>query len=168
MLEKVEGKINEIVYNNTVYHNGRYVFYPTISDLNGILDKIIESNAMTEYIRITPFYVNEQVNMQIQFEEYMFYIECRERVDEEIQNQHIKECLNPVDSPRALEDFELGAILYPLYTFNDTECYKKALLTYKKALSKMLLQMFEVAKVEMKLKEEDIPFGYFCFEIHSE
>lgn len=88
-------------------------------------------------------------------------------MSEEIQEQHIKECLDPVDSPRALEDFELGAVLYPLCTFNDTECYKKALLTYKKTLSKMLLRMFEIAKVEMKLKEEDIPFGYFCFEIHS-
>lgn len=167
MEERIKGKINEIVDNNTVYHNGRYVFFPTISDLNGLLDKIIDSNAMTEYIRITPFYRNEQLNMQIEFEEYMFYIECREKVDEEIQNQHIKECLNPVDSPRALEDFELGTILYPLCEINDTNYYKKALSAYKKALIKILPQMYDIAKAEMKLKEEDIPFGYFCFEIHS-
>ena len=167
MLEKDNGKINEIVHNNTAYYNGQYRYFPTISGLNGIIDEIIESNTTTDYIRFTPFYRNEQTNMQVEFEEYMFYIECREWLDEEVQNQHIKECLDPVDSPRALEDFELGAILYPLCTFNDTDCYKKALLTYKKTLRKMLLQMFEIAKVEMKLKEEDIPFGYFCFEIHS-
>ncbi|MGK7377597.1 hypothetical protein ACSFXN_07120 [Planococcus sp. 1R117A] len=167
MIKRTTGKINEIIYNNTAYYNGRYRYYPTISGLNGIIDEIIESNATTDYIRFTPFYINEQTNMQVEFEEYMFYLECRESVDEKIQVWHIKECLDPVDSPRALEDFELGAILYPLCTFNDTECYKKALLAYKKALSEMLLQMFDIAKMEMKLKEEDLPFGYFCFEIHS-
>jgi len=41
MLEKNNGKINEIIYNNTAYDNGKYRHYPTITDLNCILDKII-------------------------------------------------------------------------------------------------------------------------------
>lgn len=168
MLEKGKGKINEIVYNNTAYYNGKYRYYPTITDLNGILDEIIGSNSTTEYIRIVPFYVNEHLDMQIEFEEYMFYIECREMVDEEIQELHIKECLSVEDTQRTLNDTKLGAILFPLCKNNDIESYKEALITYKKSLRKMLLQMMKVAKSEMNLKEEDIPFGYFCFEIHSE
>lgn len=66
------GKINEIVYNNTAYYNGKYRYYPTITGLNGILEEIINSNSTTDYIRITPFYVNEQLERQIEFEEYMF------------------------------------------------------------------------------------------------
>ncbi len=60
MIKKGKGKINEIVYNNTVYNNGENIYYPTISNLKGILDEIISSNLTTEYIRITPFYINEE------------------------------------------------------------------------------------------------------------
>jgi hypothetical protein len=138
MLEKDEGKINEIVYNHTAYYNGRYRFYPTITDLNGIIDEIIGANTTTDYIRITPFYINERVNMQTEFEEYMYYIECRERVDEEIQKQHIEECIEPVDVLRALQDVEFGPILYPLCQNGDSLCFKKALVAYKKALTQMI------------------------------
>ncbi|MEH7086535.1 hypothetical protein V7139_27975, partial [Neobacillus drentensis] len=52
--------------------------YPTISDLYLLLNKIICSKVTTEYIRITPFYLNEKVKLQREFDEYMFYLECRE------------------------------------------------------------------------------------------
>ena len=80
-----KGEINEIVYNNTVYYNGKHKIYPTITELKGILDEIISSDSTTEYIRITPFYINEEVDMQIEFEEFMFYIECRDGFDEKDQ-----------------------------------------------------------------------------------
>ncbi|USK62367.1 hypothetical protein [Peribacillus asahii] len=168
MIKKGKGKINEIIYNNTVYYNGKYRYYPTISDLNHILDEIISSNSTTEYIRITPFYINEQVNMQIEFEEFMFYIECRDWFDEKIQEMHIIECLDPIDQQRTLNDLRLGAILYPLCKNNDVDSYQKALKKYKESLREILPKMMEIAKSEMELKEEHLPFGYFCFEIHSE
>lgn len=156
------------MYNNTAYYNGKYRYFPTITGLNGILKEIIRSNSTTDYIRITPFYVNEQLERQIEFEEYMFYIECREWFDEEIQEKHVKECLNVEDTQRTLNDLELGAILYPLCKNNDVDSYKKALTKYKESLTEIILKMMEIAKSEMELKEGHLPFGYFCFEIHSE
>lgn len=47
MLTKKEGTINGIVYDYTVYHNGRYRLYPTLVDLKGLIRKIIESGSTT-------------------------------------------------------------------------------------------------------------------------
>jgi hypothetical protein len=168
MLNKKRGKINEIVYNNTAYYNGKYRYYPTITGLMGILDEIISSNSTSDYVRITPFYINEQLDSQIEFEEYMFFIECRDWVDEKAQEKHIIECLNVPDIPRTLNDLRLGAILYPLCQNDDVNSYKNAIEKYKEILRELLPKMMEIAKSEMGLKEEHLPFGYFCFEIHSE
>jgi hypothetical protein len=168
MLKKGRGKINEIIYNNAAYYNGKYRYYPTISGLNHILDEIISSVSTTNYIRITPFYRNERLDMQIEFEEFMFYIECRDRFDDKIQETHILECLAPIDTPRALNDLSLGAILYPLCKNNDVVSFQKALKKYKESLWEILPKMMEIATSEMDLKEIDLPFGYFCFEIHSD
>jgi len=43
--------------------------------------------------------------------------------------------------------------------------YKESL---KESLNELLPKMMEIAKSEMGLKEGHLPFGYFCFEIHSE
>jgi hypothetical protein len=167
MIGKDKGEINEIVYNNTVYYNGKYRGYPTITELKGILDEIISSDSTTEYIRITPFYINEEVDMQIEFEEFMFYIECRNWFDEKDQEMHILDCLNPIDTPRTLNDVKLGSILYPFCKHNDIVSYQKALEEYKESLREILPRMMKIAKSEMELKEEHLPFEYFCFEIHS-
>lgn len=168
MPRKGKGNINEIINNNTIYYNGKYRYYPTISGLNGILDEIINSNSTTDYIRITPFYKNEKLDMQIEFEEFMFYIECIDVFDEQIQEKHILDCLNPVDTQRTLNDLRLGTILYPLCKNTDVVSFQKALKKYKKSLTEILPKMMEIARSELDLKEEDLPFGYFCFEIHSE
>ncbi|PUB10078.1 hypothetical protein [Paenisporosarcina sp. OV554] len=167
MIGKYKGEINEIVYNHTVYYNGKYRYYPTITELKGILDEIISSDSTTEYIRITPFYKNEEVDMQIEFEEFKFYIECRDWFDEKIQEMHILDCLDPIDTQRTLNNLRLGAILYPLCKNNDVDSYQKALKKYKESLREIMPQMMGIAKSEMELKEEHLPFGYFCFEIHS-
>ncbi|MFJ7976755.1 hypothetical protein ACIQZI_13815 [Peribacillus sp. NPDC096379] len=167
MIGKGKGKINKIVYNNTVYYNGKYTYFPTITKLKRILDEIISSDSTTEYIRITPFYRNEEVEMQIEFEEFMFYIECRDWFDEKTQDLHILDCLEPIDTQRTLNNFRLGAILYPLCKNNDVYSYQKALKKYKESLREIMPQMMEIAKSEMELKEEHLSFGYFCFEIHS-
>ncbi|WP_088069995.1 hypothetical protein [Gottfriedia luciferensis] len=167
MLEKNKGTINEIIYDSTAYNKGKYRYFPTITDLYSILDKIISSNSTTDYIRITPFYINENLNMQIEFEEYMFYIECRNSFDEKTLEKHILECLDPEDKQRSLEDLRLGSILYPLCRNNDVNSYINALKNYKECLKEILPKMMYIAKSEMELNDEDIAFGYFCFEIHS-
>ena len=62
---------------------------------------------------------------------------------------------------------KLGALLYPLCKHNDIASYQKALVEYKESLRQTLPRMMKIAKSEMKLKEEHLPFGYFCFEIHN-
>ncbi|QKE74140.1 hypothetical protein HPK19_15675 [Arthrobacter citreus] len=168
MLRKKKSIINEIIYNHTTYYKGKYRYFPTITDLKSILEEIINSNSTTEYIRITPFYINEQLDMQIEYEEYMFYIECRESFDEKDQRLHISECLESVVRPRTINDFKLGEILYPLCKNSDVTSYKIALGRFKNSLKEILPKMMDIAKSEMNLREEDIAFGYFCFEIHSE
>jgi len=168
LLKKKKGKINKIVYNNTAYNNGKFRHYPTITGLLYILEEIINSDSTTEFIRITPFYINERLNHQIEFEEYMFYLECRDWFDKEELKKHIKECINVPDRQRQLNDFEVGTILYPLCQNEDTNSFKNALEKYKEYLNELLLIMMGIAKSVLNLSEEHLPFGYFCFEIHSE
>ncbi|MBM6616328.1 hypothetical protein [Bacillus suaedaesalsae] len=167
MIEKKSGKINEIVYNNTVYYNGKYIYYPTITGLKSMLDEIISSKSTTDYLRITPFYINELLDMQIEFEEYMFFIECRDCFDKEVQENHIKEYLDVPDTPRTLNDLRLGTKLYPLCKNDDVVSFQIALEKYKDSLKEILPKLMEIAKTEMGLKEVHLPFGYFCFEVHS-
>ena len=167
MLIKGSGKINEIVYNNTAYYNGKYRYYPTITGLNRLLDEIISSNSTTEYIYIRPFYRNELVDGQIQFEEYTFYIECRDWFDEEVQKKHIIENLNVPDTERPINDFRLGSILHPLCLNENVDSFKGSLEKYKETLRELLPVMMEIAKSIMKLTADHLPFGYFCFEVSS-
>ncbi|MEH7336933.1 hypothetical protein V7161_30455, partial [Neobacillus drentensis] len=85
----------------------------------------------------------------------MFYIECRDVFDEQIQGIHILDCLNSVDTPRTLNDLRLGAILYPLCKNTDVVSFQEALKKYKKSLTEILSKMMAIAKSEMDLKEGD-------------
>ncbi|MFP5115245.1 hypothetical protein ACSU64_23115 [Bacillaceae bacterium C204] len=82
------------------------------------------------------------------------------------KEMHVLECLNPVDTPRALNDLKLGAILYPLCKNNDVVSFQKALKKYKETLSEILPKMMKISTSVRELKEDDLPFGFFCFEIH--
>lgn len=170
LIEKKEGKINEIIYEHTTYHSGKYRLYPTITDLNSLLKEIIEAKATTEYIRINPFYINERLNSQIEFEEYMFYIECREEeISENDIIHHVKECLSANYETITTEEFEMGKILYPLCKHNHVEQFHLALEKYRKYLNdELLIKMFKIAKKDLQLNDDDLAFGYFCFEVHSE
>ncbi|MGE8033463.1 hypothetical protein [Lysinibacillus sp. NPDC093692] len=167
MIIKKEGKINEIIYENTTYHSGKYSFFPIITNLNRILEKIIESKSTTEYIRITPFYRNERVDMQIEFEEYMFYIECRENLKEKEVENHLLDCLDTHYETITIKEIEMGKILYPLCKYDDAEQFGFSFKKYRQYLDELLPVLFETAKIKMQLKDDDLAFGYFCFEVHS-
>ncbi|MEH7749208.1 hypothetical protein V7659_29995 [Neobacillus drentensis] len=131
-LEKREGTINEIVYEFTSYRNGKYSIYPTISDLYLLLNKIICSKVTTEYIRITPFYLNEKVKLQREFDEYMFYLECREQFTVQDEEFHILENLGRDVNTVTSDEFETGKILTPLCRYNEPKTYKSLLEGYRK------------------------------------
>jgi hypothetical protein len=84
-----------------------------------------------------------------------------------VQEEHILDCLDVPDTPRTLTDFRLGSILYPLCQDEDVESFKNALEKYKESLRELLPVMMEFAKLEMELTADHLPFGYFCFEVHS-
>lgn len=128
---------------------------------------LLEIEILSNFLCITPYYVNEQIERSIEFQEYIFFLECREVVDEETQKLHIKERLGDQGAERYPIDTRVAEILYPLCKKNDSECFKQALSLYKSFLKEMLLRMMKITRIEMELKEGDIPFGYFCFEIIS-
>lgn len=167
MIPKKQGIINEIVYQNTVYNGGCNRYYPTISDLVFLIAKIIESNDTTEYIRFNPFYVNYRLDRQIEFDEYMFYLECRDHFSESDQRKHFSENIGKDYDEMSEEENEIANILYPLCTRKDTERFKELLISYKTYLNELIPFLFNKAKTEMNLGEDDIPFGFFCFEVHS-
>lgn len=168
MIEKKDGVINEIIYENTVYHNGEYRIYLMISDLKSLIQEIIRSKSTTAYIRITPFYNNEKLNQQIEFDEYMFYLECREKVNNESTENHIGLCIGKEYVDMNYEEVRLGKILFPLCEYIDIETYKKSLEAYVEFLDELIPILMEISKSKMELKEEDLAFGHFCFEVHSE
>ncbi|MBB5181548.1 hypothetical protein HNQ44_003013 [Planomicrobium koreense] len=168
MLEKQEGKINEIVYDHTAYRGGKYRLYPTIDGLKELLGELIEADATTEYLRINPFYVNEKVNLQREFGRFMFFLECRESYTEEDEVAAIIENLEGEESLTPVVDWEKGKALYPLCRFDDPERFAQALKNFWAYLDIGIPQMLAMAKEDLNLKEDDLGFGYFCFEIESE
>lgn len=164
MLEKQPGKINEIIYEHTAYRGGKYRLYPTIDGLDEMLDELIQANATTEYVRINPFYKNDQVNRQIEFDDLMFFMECKESVTEP---EELAAILEELDE-NSLMDLPTGKVLHPMCRFDDPQKFGQSLKNYREYLNKGLPQMFAIAKEELNLQEEDLAFGYFCFEVHSE
>lgn len=168
MIVKKDGIVNEIIYENTVYHNGEYRIYPTISELKNLVQEIIRSKAIAEYIRFTPFYINAKLSQQIEFDGYMFYMECRAQVDSKSLENHIGLCLDKDYIDLNDEEVRQGKILFPLCKNNDLETYKKSLETYIEFLDELIPKLMEISKSEMNLKDNDLAFGHFCFEVQSE
>jgi hypothetical protein len=167
MIAKKEGLINEIIYNNTVYNDGKNRYYPTICDLVFLLTKIIEANETTENISFNPFYVNCRLDRQIEFDGFMFYLECRDNFSEIDSRNHFSENFGKDYTEMSDDEKRIANILYPLCRKKDTERFKMLLLSYKEYLNELIPFLFTQAKAEMNLSENDMPFGYFCFEVHS-
>ena len=174
MIVKKEGKINEVIYNNTVYNESKSHCYPAIPELFYILDKIVETNATTDYIRITPFYINAKLGIQIEFENFMFYIECRKHFNDADFKTHLSECMDrEYDIPHTVkkyddmsdEDKRYACTMYPLCERSNIKEFQNAILAYKSYLIELIPILFE--KVKKQVEPMDYAFGYFCFEIHS-
>lgn len=176
MIKKKEGKINEIIYNNTIYNEGNNRFYPTIDQLVRLIDKTIEANETTEYIRIIPFYRNYKINGQMELDDYMFYLECRDNFSKDDLKNHLTECMDTnYDVPHEVKRYDemsneekrYAHTMYPLCQKNDIETYKEILLCYRHFLNELIPSLFKKVREEMDLSLDDLAFGYFCFEVHS-
>lgn len=167
LIVKKEGAINQIIYENTVYHNGDYRIYLTTSDLINLIQEIIQSKSTTSYIRFTPFYSNAKLDQEIEFDEYMFYMECRDQIDRESLEKHLGACFGKEYVDMDDEEIRFGKILFPLCKNDDIEAYQKLLEVYVEFLNELIPKLMELAKIKMNLKHTDLAFGYFCFEVNS-
>lgn len=167
MIEKKEGIINEIIYDNTVYHNGKYRIYPTIIELIRIIKEITNSKSTTSYLRFNPFYINVKGIIEIEFEDYMFYFECRDHVSDYDIEKHIEACLGT--NPNEIDDEQkrIAKILFPLGDNGDIKQYQISLENYIEYLDEMIPQLMKLVRDKTNISDSDVAFGYFCFEVHS-
>ena len=172
MIEKKSGKINEIVYNNTVYHNGEYRLYPTLEHLFSILDLIAESGVTTNYLRITPFYRNIKLDIYEEWDVFDFYIECREHVTPSEQDDFWKEHVwwdspeySQIQAHLSVDDVKRTKFLCPK---DDIESFKRSIQVYKDYLYEAIPRMMMWSQEMQHLSEEGLYFGCFCFEIESD
>lgn len=167
MVLKKEGAINEVVYNHTVYNKGENRYYPTIGGLRILIKEIIETNTTTDYIRFTPFYINYRLDGQIEFDEYMLYIECRDFFTKEELERHLSVCIGKNYSEFSDEELRFAHIRYPLCKHNDVSEFKRLLLSYEEYLNELIILLFNKVREEVNLSIDDMAFGHFCFEVHS-
>ncbi|MET3558512.1 hypothetical protein ABID29_001638 [Streptococcus rupicaprae] len=176
MIVKKEGSINQIVYKHTVYYEGKYRFYPTLLSLFNLLDELLIQDELPRYISIIPFYKNAQTNgWQEEFDFGGFYIECRDNVsDEEAEKFWLENKFwgwpgaeyNLLDNYVTDEDLKRSNFLVQ---YGDIDSFRSAILTYKQFLMERgIPQMMKWLYELCDLKDEDLPYGYFCFEVNSD
>ncbi len=166
IIKREQGIINELIYDSTMYHNGRKCFFPSVSGLVKILNAVCQTGATTEYIRVIPFYYNYKLKIQYEFDDdYMFFISCREQVTEEDIAAHLAECATILYQREAqIEDLNLR---YPLCQYDDVAGYVTAIKRYIDYLDVLILQLMDEATKIYNLKQADFGYGFVRFEINS-
>lgn len=162
-----ENSVNNIIVDYTSYCGGRYKHYPTLSELQRLIQEIIKSELTSDYIKITPFYVNSKLDQQVEFDDYMFYMECREQYNETELVNHFSACIGKEYNVLNNEEIAKVHLLFPLCKYEDKGTFKKRLEEYLGYLDGLLPKLLDYCKLTIGLSDEEVAFGYFCFEIHS-
>ena len=172
-------KTKEIIDLHTMYHNNRYVYFPSIIDLRGIIEVILKEGDVPKYLRITPFYMNSYEDSQIEFDgQYMFFVGKGEKLSEIEYEINLQENYYPEGfysqkykgeyADLSNEDKEIFKKLHPNYITTEVE-FKKCLEVYLSILDTIIIKMYTEVLEIMDMKEDYVKaFGYFCFEIHCE
>jgi len=156
MIERKEGLVNQILYDNTVYQDGKYHFYPAVSEMFFIIEKMIESNETTKMLMFTPFYECDE--FMVEFEEMMFYLECRENVTPEQVEAFLENCWEQRDVRQRC----------CLCDIKDVETFQNALKKYVEYIKRKIPEITERIMKEYDIKTEELLCGYICFETHSD
>lgn len=170
MLEKSSRNINELVNNYTNHHQ----VYPTLSDLFYLLNKIIDSDKTTAFLQVTPFYVNEKLDFQEEFDIAHLYIECRDDVslEEKISfAQRNMFWLEPNSDYKILKKYvnlkDMQQSHFVIHS-DDITGFQNSIRVYMKFLIDTgIPQMMKWLRDTTGLVDEDLPFGNFCFEVIS-
>lgn len=160
MIERKEGLVNQILYDNTVYQDGKYHFYPDVSGMFFIIEKMIESNETTKMLMFTPFYRTNE--FQIEFEEMMFYLECRENVTPEQVKTFLEDCR---EGGETIDETQEKCCLCDI---KDVETFQNALKKYVEYIKRKIPEITERIMKEYDIKTEELLCGYICFETHSD
>lgn len=177
MIEKKEGKVNELIYNKTVYNNSMNTLSPNLIEIGLIIKQLCEIDETCNYIRFNPFYRNAKLNCQLEFDEYMFYMECRENFTREELELHWTQCMDKIyDIPHDVKQYREmsetekreARTLYPICEYGDYQKFHNYLINYRNYLDELIPVLFAKAKDSLNLSQDDMAFGYFCFEIYSD
>ena len=174
MKEGKEGVIKNIIYVNTSYQDSKCRIYPTITNLFGILREIIRTEETTESILITPFYINEKLDLQEELDIGVFYLECADIVTVEDKQNFLRKqmyWLHPDSDYKILENY---------ISMEDVEhtnflVEKKDIAGFQDSINRYMdyLMIRGIPQIMKRLYDmtildvESLPYGYFCFEIVS-
>ncbi|WP_155970705.1 hypothetical protein [Streptococcus ruminantium] len=174
MIEKPKGRINELVYLNTTYYQSKYRLYPTLTELFRLLQEIIKTNEVTSSIHITPFYMNEKLSLQEEFDIARFYVESSDCVSLTERKEFAPKnmfWLSPESEYRILEKYiTLDDMERTHFLLEKTDVlgFQNSLQTYMQFLmDRGVPQMMKWLYDMCDLDSASVPYGYFCFEIRS-
>ena len=177
MIKKKQGAINELIYNQTIYNDGENCMFPSLIGIERIIKELNLIQSTCNYIRFIPFYRNAKLNCQIEFDDYMFYLECREDFTKEELEAHWTQCMDHVyDIPHEVKQYKdmsesekrQARTLYPVCRHGDYQKFHEYLNRYKEYLNELIPLLFEKVIEGLNLSQDDMAFGYFCFEVHSD
>lgn len=176
MIEMKEGKVNELIYNETVYNKSTNTLSPNLIEIGLIIKQLCQIEETCNYIQFNPFYRNSRLDCQIEFDDYMFYMECRDNFTKEEIETHWTECMDNIyDIPHEVKQYtemseyekRMARTLYPICKNGDFESYHQYLQNFNNYLDELIPKLFEEAIKKLDLNQDDLAFGYFCFEVNS-
>lgn len=168
--------VNDLVFFATKYPNGKNVHYLCLGELFSLLNDIIRINQATKYIHIVPFYRSQYSNVtQEEFDFGNFYVECRDKVtDEEKENFAVESMywIEPDSEYKLIQNYMTLQDMkrtHFLLENSDIIGFQNGVKSYMSFLiDRGIPQMMKWLKEICGLKDEYLPYGYFCFEIYSE
>lgn len=170
MIGKRDDKINQIVQKHTSYRQGEDVLFLSLRELLVLFQEIVDAEKTTKFLRVIPFYENVRYQSDIELDEYMFFLSCRETIDESDVEAHLLDCvIEEAPMPPLDEEGNSWENLFPLCRFDDPGCFGELVQRYQQYLMNALLPfLFEQVKKDVGLKEKDFAYGFFCFEVQSD
>ncbi len=171
-------KLEETIEQNKFKNDSGKIMYFSINVLNQLIDLITNDEHLefNSYFKITPFYENDMLNHQLEFDLCTFYIEKNDALNPEEYKKKVYNTKYPNPefgflmteselSKFTLEEFE---IITPNST-NNIQDIKQAILNYKEYLNILIPKLYDIAIESMNLNsDEKKAFGYFSFEVYGE
>lgn len=178
MIEKKPGAINELIYDQTPYNKGEKHIYSNLIRFSGLIKELTNVQATCGYIRFKPFYYHAKLKCQIDFDDYLFYLECRDDFTEEERESHWTQYMDHNhDIPHEVKQYKdmseaeqkQARILYPICRHGDVQRFHEYLNRYQKYLYDEIIPMlWQEVREKLALNQADAAFGYFYLEVSSD